>query len=140
MSKTYKYTTYSSFLLQNLFLQSSVSVLSDILLLSYGLGQCRQVPPNLSQRSDTIWRLLFQKRNTVIEREKLLRVICELNVVHNEYSSSCVYSQCVVHTEVGPCAKGHFIHAGASSRPGVLLLLLVHNWPTSCPFFSISFF
>jgi hypothetical protein len=30
--------------------------------LSNGLGQCRQVPPNLSQRSDTIWRLLFQKK------------------------------------------------------------------------------
>jgi hypothetical protein len=41
----------------------SVSVLSDISLLSEGLGQCRQVPPNLSQRSDTIWRLLFQKKN-----------------------------------------------------------------------------
>jgi hypothetical protein len=26
-------------------------------------------------------------------------------------SSSCVYSQCAVHIVVGPCAKGHFIHA-----------------------------
>jgi hypothetical protein len=39
-----------------------VFFLSDILLLSDGLGQCRQVPPNLSKRSDTIWRLLFQKK------------------------------------------------------------------------------
>jgi hypothetical protein len=48
--------------------QSSVSVLSDISLLSDGLGQCRQVPPNLSERRDTIWRLLFQKRNTTAEQ------------------------------------------------------------------------
>jgi hypothetical protein len=41
--------------------------------------------------------------------------------------SSCVYSQYVVHTMVGPCAKGHFIHARASSRPGVLLLLLLQS-------------
>jgi hypothetical protein len=27
-------------------------------------------------------------------------------------SSSCVYSQCAVHIVVGPCVKGHFIHAG----------------------------
>jgi hypothetical protein len=26
-------------------------------------------------------------------------------------SSSCVYSQCAVHIVVGPCTKGHFIHA-----------------------------
>jgi hypothetical protein len=26
-------------------------------------------------------------------------------------SSSCVYSQCAVYIVVGPCAKGHFIHA-----------------------------
>jgi hypothetical protein len=44
-------------------LSTNVSVLSDISLLSDGLGQCRQVSPNLSQRSDTIWRLLFQNRN-----------------------------------------------------------------------------
>jgi hypothetical protein len=41
----------------------NVSVLSDISLSSYGLGQYRQVPPNLRQCSDTIWRLLFQKKN-----------------------------------------------------------------------------
>jgi hypothetical protein len=35
-----------------------------------------------------------------------------------------VYSQCAVHIVVGPCAKGHFIHAGPFSGPGVLLLLL----------------
>ena len=29
----------------------------------------------------------------------------------------------LVHIVVGPCAKGHFIHAGSSSEPGVLLLL-----------------
>jgi hypothetical protein len=39
-------------------------------------------------------------------------------------SSSCVYSQCAMHIVVGPCAKGHFIHAGASSGPEVLLLIL----------------
>jgi hypothetical protein len=38
-------------------------------------------------------------------------------------NSSCVYFQCVVHIVMGPCAKGHFIHTGASSGPGVLLLL-----------------
>ena len=27
-------------------------------------------------------------------------------------SSYCIYSQCAVHIVVGPCAKGHFIHAG----------------------------
>jgi hypothetical protein len=27
-------------------------------------------------------------------------------------SSPCVYSQCAVHAVVGPCANGHFIHAG----------------------------
>jgi hypothetical protein len=37
--------------------------LSDTSLLSNGLGQCSGVPPNLSQRNDTIWRLLFQKKN-----------------------------------------------------------------------------
>jgi hypothetical protein len=36
--------------------------LSDISHLSDGLGQCSGVPPNLSLRSDTIWRLLFQKK------------------------------------------------------------------------------
>jgi hypothetical protein len=35
-----------------------------------------------------------------------------------------VYSQCDVHIVVGPCTKGHFIHAG-SLGPGVLLLLLI---------------
>jgi hypothetical protein len=39
-------------------------------------------------------------------------------------SSSCVYSQCAVHTAMGPCAKGHFIHAGTNG-PGVPLLLLL---------------
>jgi hypothetical protein len=28
-------------------------------------------------------------------------------------SSSCVYSQCAVHSAVGPCAKRHFIHTGS---------------------------
>jgi hypothetical protein len=41
---------------------SSVSVLSDISLLSDSSGQCRQVPPNLSQCSDAISWLLFQKK------------------------------------------------------------------------------
>jgi hypothetical protein len=40
----------------------NVSVLSDISLLSDGLGQYRQVLPNLSQCSDAIWQLLFQKK------------------------------------------------------------------------------
>jgi hypothetical protein len=40
-------------------------ILSDISHLSDGLGQCSGVPPNLSLRSDTIWRLLFQKKNAV---------------------------------------------------------------------------
>jgi hypothetical protein len=40
-------------------------------------------------------------------------------------SSSCVYSQCAVHIVVGSCMKGHFIHAGAFSGPGVLLLLVL---------------
>jgi hypothetical protein len=39
-------------------------------------------------------------------------------------SSSCVYSQCAVLIAVGPCVKGHFIHAGPTFGPGVLLLLL----------------
>ena len=48
-----------------LYLQSLGSrvFLSDISHLSDGLGQCSRVPPNLSLRSDTIWRLLFQKKN-----------------------------------------------------------------------------
>jgi hypothetical protein len=29
-------------------------------------------------------------------------------------NSSCVYSQCAVYAVVGPCANGHFIHAGTS--------------------------
>jgi hypothetical protein len=33
--------------------------------------------------------------------------------------------QCVVHIVVGPCAKGHFIHVGSPSGPGVLVLLLL---------------
>jgi hypothetical protein len=37
--------------------------LSDISHLSDSLGQCSGVPPNLSLCSDTIWRLLFQKKN-----------------------------------------------------------------------------
>jgi hypothetical protein len=41
--------------------------LSDISHLSDGLGQCSGVPPNLSLRSDTIWRLLFQKKNAASE-------------------------------------------------------------------------
>jgi hypothetical protein len=44
-------------------IHTSVFVLCDISHLSDGLGQCRQVPPSLSQRSYTIWRLLFQKKN-----------------------------------------------------------------------------
>jgi hypothetical protein len=41
--------------------------LSDISLLSDGLGQCSGVPPNLSQHSDTIWQLLFQKENVAAQ-------------------------------------------------------------------------
>jgi hypothetical protein len=35
-----------------------------------------------------------------------------------------IYSQCAMHIVVGPCAKGHFIHAGFFV-PRVLLLLLL---------------
>jgi hypothetical protein len=38
--------------------------------------------------------------------------------------SQCAYSQCAVHTAMGPCTKGHFIHAGTYG-PGVPLLLLL---------------
>jgi hypothetical protein len=36
------------------------------------LGQCRQVPPNLSQCSDTIGRILFQKKNAA--SNQLMRI------------------------------------------------------------------
>jgi hypothetical protein len=43
-------------------------------------------------------------------------------------NSSCVYSQCAVHAVVGPCANGHFIHAGTpwtrSSSSSFLFFLL----------------
>jgi hypothetical protein len=55
--------------------------------------------------------------------------------------SFCVYSQCVVHIVVGPCVKGHFIHAGSSSGPGVLLLLLLlqkKNKNYMCPIFFLK--
>jgi hypothetical protein len=38
-------------------------------------------------------------------------------------SSSCVYSQCVVHIVVGPCVKGQIIHAG-SPDPKFFFFLL----------------
>jgi hypothetical protein len=44
-----------------------VFFLNDISHLSDGLGQCSGVPPNLSLRSDTIWRLLFQKKNAGVD-------------------------------------------------------------------------
>ena len=47
-------------------------------------------------------------------------------VVSRNWSSllidTCVY---VVHIAMGPCAKGHFIHARPTFGPGVLLLLLL---------------
>jgi hypothetical protein len=43
-----------------------------------------------------------------------------------------------VHIVVGPCVKGHFIHTGASSRPGVLLLLLA-AWDKVPRVFSLCF-
>jgi hypothetical protein len=44
----------------------------------------------------------------------IIDTYCVEELVHplKRASSSCVYSQCVVHIVVGPCAKGHFIHVG----------------------------
>jgi hypothetical protein len=39
-------------------------------------------------------------------------------------SSSCVYSQCVVDTTVGPCAKRHFIHVGPTLDPEFFFFFL----------------
>jgi hypothetical protein len=59
------------------------------------------------------FRLLRVSLRSSLEVHPLLRV-----------SSSCIYSQCVVHIVVEPCAKGHFIHAGSPLNPEFFFLSL----------------
>jgi hypothetical protein len=97
---------------------TSVFVLYDISLLSDGLGQCKQVPPNLSQCSDAIWRSLYQKKILVwtrvfffISSGQCTKRNDEASYIHeNEWNIQNIDEKSIIHPNVCNSSKNERYH------------------------------